>query len=278
MFFLHWTGRAMTDFGNELTRSDPDSPNYGKHWTSDKVQQTFAPSDETVSAVRNWLAQEGVNASLIAQSNTKSWMGFSAPASLVEQLLDAEYYNFQDKASGGKAVACDLYHVPAELSQHIDYIVPGVLMKAPVKRKGHLKKSNSNNVVAKRAAQDGLQGCSSGGITPGCVSALYGIPPVTTVHPDNALGVYEAMDRYSQESLDAFYATYIPSIPNGTHPTDMSVDGALNGTLEEEGESDLDFQLAYPIIYPQNISLFQTNEGYNNGIFNIFLDAIDGVS
>ena len=48
------------------------------------------------------------------------------------------------------------------------------------------------------------------------------------------------------------------------------------------GESDLDFELAYPLIYPQTIKLFQvdekvyTNNGQYPGIFNNFLDAIDG--
>ena len=48
------------------------------------------------------------------------------------------------------------------------------------------------------------------------------------------------------------------------------------------GESDLDFELAYPLIYPQTITLFQTdddnyaNSGKYLGIFNTFLDALDG--
>ena len=266
--------------------SDPDSPNYGKHWSAAQVQNVFAPSDETVTQVRSWLVESGIDSSTIAQSDTKGWLAFQAPASRVESLLGAEYYNFQEMSSGNKAVACDLYHVPAGLQEHIDYVVPGVIMKAPVKRnhirKTEHKKSNKETVV-KRANNGssplaGLDGCSSGGITPTCVAALYGIPSVTTVHDGNALGIYEALDRYSQDSLDAFYKQYAPYIPQGTHPTELDVDGALNGTLEEEGESDLDFQLAYPIIYPQNISLFQTNEGMNDGFFNIFLDAIDGVS
>lgn len=47
-------------------------------------------------------------------------------------------------------------------------------------------------------------------------------------------------------------------------------------------ESDLDFQISYPIIYPQNSILFQTDDPvYENnytypGFLNNFLDAIDG--
>ena len=48
------------------------------------------------------------------------------------------------------------------------------------------------------------------------------------------------------------------------------------------GESDLDFQISYPIIYPQNSILFQTDDpvyeaNYSyQGFLNNFLDAIDG--
>ena len=49
------------------------------------------------------------------------------------------------------------------------------------------------------------------------------------------------------------------------------------------GESDLDFQISYPIIYPQNSILFQTDDIYyatgqepSQGFLNTFLDALDG--
>lgn len=50
------------------------------------------------------------------------------------------------------------------------------------------------------------------------------------------------------------------------------------------GESGLDFQLTYPLIYPQTITLYQTDDIYysmgleqpSTGGFNTFLDALDG--
>ncbi len=47
-------------------------------------------------------------------------------------------------------------------------------------------------------------------------------------------------------------------------------------------ESDLDFQVSYPLIYPQNAILFQTDDpvyeaNYTfSGFLNTFLDALDG--
>lgn len=52
-----------------------------------------------------------------------------------------------------------------------------------------------------------------------------------------------------------------PSIPQGTHPTLNGIDGATAPAPNIEfafGESDLDFQISYPLIFPQTITLFQT--------------------
>ena len=76
-----------------------------------------------------------------------------------------------------------------------------------------------------------------------------------------------------------------PEIPQGTHPTLDAIDGAVAPTTVANNagpESDLDFQISYPIIYPQNSILFQTDDpvyeaNYTfEGFLNNFLDAIDG--
>ena len=70
----------------------------------------------------------------------------------------------------------------------------------------------------------------------------------------------------------------------GTSPILEAIDGAVAPVpvAEAGAESDLDFQISYPIIYPQNSILFQTddpvyeNNYVFNGFLNNFLDAIDG--
>jgi tripeptidyl-peptidase-1 len=73
-------------------------------------------------------------------------------------------------------------------------------------------------------------------------------------------------------------------IPNGTHPVLNLIDGATAPVPVEDagGESSLDFQISYPILWPQNSALFQTDDDvYENnytfeGFLNNFFDAIDG--
>ena len=74
------------------------------------------------------------------------------------------------------------------------------------------------------------------------------------------------------------------NIPVGTSPKLDAIDGAVApASVANAGpESDLDFQISYPLIYPQGSVLYQTDDpvieaNYNySGIFNNFLDAIDG--
>lgn len=110
----------------------------------------------------------------------------------------------------------------------------------------------------------------------------------TTAHPNNSMGVYESLLQYwNQEDLDSFFTDYYPQIPNGTHPIDYLIDGAVAETddaADDGGEAMLDLDLAYPIVYPQTITIWseddlnyqgQANVTYLGG-FNTWLDAMDG--
>jgi len=100
------------------------------------------------------------------------------------------------------------------------------------------------------------------------------------------MGIFEDIgDYYSQTDLNLFFLSLASNIPQGTHPVLEGVDGGTAPTsdiLDAGPESDLDFQISYPILYPQNTILFQTDDpvyeaNYTfDGFFNTFLDALDG--
>lgn len=48
--------------------SDPTSPNFGKHWTADKVANIFAPAKETSDRVVEWLRSAGIDAKRLKHS------------------------------------------------------------------------------------------------------------------------------------------------------------------------------------------------------------------
>jgi tripeptidyl-peptidase-1 len=190
------------------------------------------------------------------------------------------------------------YQVPQHLQEHIDYITPGIKLSVPISRSGRLRRDELGQLSGSRSAGfksasasinsvDPLSSCDVV-MTPQCIAALYKIPPGGKYISGNNLGIYERGDFVSNTSLDLFFANFT-NIPQGTRPTRINIDGLSNFTSSESdshGEADLDFQLAYPIVYPQNITQFQTDDlyysGYGSnmydGLFNTFLDALDGVS
>ena len=175
----------------------------------------------------------------------------------------------------------------------MDYITPGIkLHTIPTRTK---KRRERRGIVGKKPAAPlfhnpeipsptSLATCDQY-ITPACVKALYKVPNATKAAASNAMGIFEYGDIYDQADLILFFENFASMIPSGTHPTAYLIDGATAPVSQQDGgtESILDFSLAYPLIYPQNITLFQTDDAYytsnfnyGDGLFNTFLDAIDG--
>lgn len=87
-------------------RSDPHHENYGKHLSLDEVHDLFAPHEESVGSVREWLESAGISSDRISQSANKQWLQFDADAEEAEKLLQAEYYVYSHSGSGRSHVAC----------------------------------------------------------------------------------------------------------------------------------------------------------------------------
>lgn len=282
--------------------SDHTSPKYGQWYTAEEVRDLFAPAEDTVQAVRDWLESAGVAPDRITLSANKQWLQFDAEAEEVESLLRTEYHVYEDSGTGKTYVACQEYSIPEHIQEHIDYITPGIKHIAAVGARPandadlkNLKKRfsipnplppvlKSLPVSLETIMGSALETCGVA-ITPACIKALYNITDGTKATPGNELGIFEDLgDVYSQEDLDLFFATFANEIPQGTHPIHNLIDGAqAPAPVTGAGpESNLDFQISYPLIWPQNSVLFQTDDPVYQanytfvGFLNNFLDAIDG--
>ena len=196
------------------------------------------------------------------------------------------------------------YSLPNHVREHVDYITPGLKLLTPsgsrqdpelhkrifgVTTQGkHLLKPILKalpQTLASLLALPLSALCDVAAI-PLCIKTLYNITTPTKSAAGNQLGIFEDLDdMYSQTDLNLFFGTLAPQIPQGTHPTLDGIDGAtapVANVANAGAESDLDFQISYPIIYPQNSILFQTDDdvyeaNYTfDGFLNNFLDAIDG--
>ncbi|KAJ9220584.1 hypothetical protein DTO271D3_4637 [Paecilomyces variotii] len=292
--------QSNLDRGHDLLMevSDHTSPKYGQHYTIEEIHDLFAPSEESVQSVRDWLESAGVHGDRITLSANKQWLQFDADAEEVERLLRTEYYVHTDSVTGKSHVACHEYYIPEHVQEHVDYVTPGVkhlgvkggTSSSLAKRTKNLRNPGLPPLtkpldIALDILKDALLETCDLAITPECIQAMYNITVGDKATPGNELGIFEDLgDVYSQTDLNLFFTTLYPKIPYGTHPTLNAIDGAQapESVTSAGPESDLDFQISYPIIWPQNSILFQTDDpvyesNYTfTGFLNNFLDAIDG--
>ncbi|KAI1455382.1 Pro-kumamolisin, activation domain-containing protein [Annulohypoxylon moriforme] len=280
--------------------SRPDSPNYGQYYTAEQVDELFAPAAETVELVREWLEDVGISKDRVSQSVNKGWLQFDASTEEAEGLLKTKYHIYQHRDTRSQKVACEEYHLPSHIREHVDYVTPGIKLilgtedkklaaSRKQKRDSHLTKGANSPLPLPppELNSTNLTTCDTVMTIP-CIRALYQIPSssasLPSPNPTNQLGIYEFGDSYNQIDLDHFYRTFTPSIPPGTAPHVLSIDGGIAPGPQGTGiESLLDLTLAIPLLYPQQTVIYQVeDENYSSGpfdhkgLFNNFLDALDG--
>lgn len=249
--------------------SHPASPKYGQHWSSDEIISAFSPSEETIDTVTAWLVESGISSERITHSDNKAWFAFDITVEEAEKLLHTQYFHDGAEDDQGSRVGCNEYHLPKHIQEHVDYVTPG--LKTTVmdlrstsakKRSTRVKRTESRrrpeSLRFKARSDDSISANVSSlatcdeYITPACLQALYSFQapnPNATVSPNNSIGIFEEGDYYAQEDFNLFFSKYTPYIANGTHPTLDSVDGGYAPVDIEDagGESNLDFELAYPM-------------------------------
>ena len=276
--------------------SHPESEKFGQHWSAKQVAETFAPSSETVEAVRGWLEANGIAAERVTQSQSLGWLHFDATVEEAESLLKTEYKVYKHE-SGKPHVACTEYHLPEHIRHHVDFVTPTVHFDAKVfnpeenklkRRKlgtsigspgsGSLPKEGATNLDINSIIQE-LKNCNKY-IVPDCLRALYLLPPGFSANPKNSYGIVEYTPQaYLQSDLDMFFANFSKNQVQRT-PIFDSIDGGVDQTTNQgfgyNGESDLDLEYAMSLVNPQKVTLYQVGDIPQGASFNNFLDAIDG--
>lgn len=113
-----------------LDIADPNSPNYGKHWTPAQVRDTFRPSQESVDVVHAWLATDGVHPERVQYNTDDMHLRVNVGVSEAERLLATEYYVYQHE-DGTEHLACQHgYHLPEHVSRHVELVKPTIQFAA----------------------------------------------------------------------------------------------------------------------------------------------------
>ncbi|KAJ6624427.1 subtilisin-like protein [Mycena sp. CBHHK59/15] len=267
-----------------MSVADPESPTYGQHWSPEKVVDVFAPSDETIAAVKNWLADSGFSPERLRLSSSRGWIKVDATAEEVENLLHTEYHVYSH-SSGAQQIGCHNYSVPAHISKHIELIQPTVHFNYRVaaprsqKRSVNTPFSNLKTNGVKVNVPPSLTSCDEF-ITPDCLRALYNIHYTPRETKKNSFGIVEFTPQsFLGPDLDLFFANFSPSLV-GVRPKNVLIDGAIvqttNQSFNFNGESDLDLEYGMALTNPQPVTLLQTGDIVEGASFNNWLDAVDG--
>ncbi|KDQ49908.1 hypothetical protein JAAARDRAFT_63466 [Jaapia argillacea MUCL 33604] len=273
-----------------MSISHPESASYGQHMSAVDIVDMFSPSDETISAVKNWLVDFGLAPSRIRVSPNKGWIEVNVTTYEAEELLNAEYHVFEH-VSGVEQIGCDSYSVPEHVREHIDLIKPTVHFNhraAPTEPSRKRSTSGLGKPTSKNgpkttgqtvaALSSSLEYCSEY-ITPACLQALYSIYYTPVATEINTFGIVELTPQaYLPGDLDMFFRNFTPNLV-GRRPILVSIDGGVLQTMNESfdynGESDLDFEYAMALTDPQPILLLQTGDLVEGASFDNWLDAVD---
>ncbi|KAI0787619.1 subtilisin-like protein [Fomes fomentarius] len=277
-----------------LDVADPHSPNYGKHWTPAKVAQTFRPSHESVDIVHSWLVDDaGIDARRIRLSPDGGALHLDVTVSEAERILAAKYYVYRHDEESSERIGCHHgYHLPAHVSDHVDFVWPTVHFGGArlsrrdtksIEKRGGRRPSGPprKEVVDESVLAPGTDDCDQGA-TLDCLRALYNFNYDIVSADKEAIGVFElGSNVYLQSDLDKFFRIYDPD-QLGTTPTLISIAGGhLNESemnLTHLGESTMDFQLVMGLLSrKQEVLLYQVSQNDTDEFFlDRFLAAMDG--
>ncbi|WPG97989.1 Hypothetical protein R9X50_00077200 [Acrodontium crateriforme] len=285
--------------------SHPSSEKFGKHWSAKEVAEAFAPSGETIDAVREWLHSAGISSERVKLSQGMNWLEVHASVDEAENLLKTEYNVYEHGETGQPHVACEEYSVPAHLQKHIDFVYPTVHFDAKLKARSEDFEKKKRVISPGTDKSVGLPGSGSlpkiptGSlpknpfgfnwfqnlkdcdkfITPDCLRALYLFPKGISANPRNSFGIVEYTPQaYVPSDLDMFFKNFSKS-QIGERPILNSIDGGVvqqtNMSFDFNGESDLDLEYAMTLVHPQKVTLYQVGDLVEGASFNDFLDGID---
>jgi tripeptidyl-peptidase-1 len=268
-----------------LSVSHPESPTYGEHFSAAQIVDTFAPSHETIAAVKNWLMDAGLSGDRLRLSASRGWIAVNVTAEEAESLLRTEYHVYTHP-SGASQIGCQDYSVPAHVQEHIDLIKPTVQFNphaaAPRGKKRAINRPSTtlktNGVKVTKPAST-LSNCDNI-ITPDCLRALYNFHYTPRETKKNSFGIVEFTPQaYLPADLDMFFKNF-SATQVGSRPIPIFIDGAILQTIVEDfefnGESNLDLQYGMALTNPQPVTLLQTGDIVEGAGFDNYLDAIDG--
>lgn len=267
-----------------LEISDPEHPSYGNFLSKDQVRLQLQPHEDAVTAVRTWLATNGVTKDVRFDFDS---VRFNISVSTAEKLLRARYQVFENVEDKRKLVRTLKYSLPKNLHDHVTLVQPTTFFGLQKMLSGahnprpldeatiQLMEANTvkevpdDESVFRIMEEAGTAApvspklinvsvCNKT-VTPECLADLYGFSGYKP-HGYGWLGISGFLDQYAQyDDLEDFLQRYRPEAERGNFSI-ISVNGGRN--LQNPGdkatitEANLDVQYALGVAYPINTTYY----------------------
>jgi len=178
--------------------SDPDSPNWGKHWTKEQILELISPPARDVKKVTDWLASKGIQ----NVENHGDMLKVTAQVYQVEELFGGMIFKFRGESSLAVARLIGQFTVPDQVHEVVElfsslYDFP----KAP--------KANKRRPVNSRGpTNDGIN------VYPQLLQYLYKVPSNFKGNKGSSLCLSEFQNTnfpssFSYSDLQQFYSSSI---------------------------------------------------------------------
>ncbi|KAI9436186.1 subtilisin-like protein [Lactarius indigo] len=257
--------------------STPSSPQYGQWLSKEEVGAFVTPKHETVTAVNEWLAANGLKATVLSPFG--DWIGFETTVSHANLLFDADFSTFVHHESGKSAIRTLAYSIPASLRDHLQLVHPTISFPAPNVVGGRpVVRSLAKNMPRRNITSATTPTLCDAVMTPECVQRLYNIPRTSASQSSNKLAVSGFLQEFANRAdLRKFLEIYRTDLsPNNTF-TLQTIDGGTNTqTLDQAGlEADLDVQYTIGLASGVPTVFISVGDQYQDGDLEGFLDIIN---
>lgn len=68
----------------------------------------------------------------------------------MEDILYTDFFLYEHSQTGSTSIACDEYHIPAHITEHVDYITPGIRLRREPGKLAPLRRRGQSEVITKR--------------------------------------------------------------------------------------------------------------------------------
>ncbi len=68
----------------------------------------------------------------------------------MEELLYTDFYVWDHPQTGSQDIACREYHLPSHVSEHVDYITPGIRLRQHPRKVAEVRRRDETMALEKR--------------------------------------------------------------------------------------------------------------------------------